>query len=579
VSVLGSRFDEALATELLTEPVTDEQWMVLDHFLARHPDGSRRFRTRLARDAAYEGLPFRRRVELHDRAATALQARVNADDDQSEALSLHCLAAQRYSDAFRFACAAGRRARALYANADAATFFSRARIAARRTTDVPAYDIAMALEELGDVHARLAELPAAIDAYRGARARAPAESTVLRPRAAFGVATALARAGKTAASARWLSIAARELMSTVEDATDTDAAALRGRIALERALLRSWQGRHRDAAAIAEQALIDAERFADAATIGRALQFLDFNDLVTGRAGDVRRAERALAIFEERADLGRQAAMWNQLGVRAYYAGDWNAAVEQYSRARELHTRIGDDWNATTNSANIAEILVDQGRLAEAEPLAAEALRVWRVSGTPWDTGFAAVLLARVYGRSGRPDEAMALLAEAADGYAESNDRMGAIDAQVQAIEVLILAGRTDAALARLDDTETALQQHLTATAAGPLGEARQAPDLERFRGYVTGQAGDDDAAASHLRASLRLARDQEAPLPIARTLDGLVWLAPQNDAALQERDEIFARLGVLWAPAAPRRTAAPAEVRLPLPRESVDVEVRVTHG
>ena len=575
VAVLGSRFDEPLVAEILDEPATSEQWAALHHFLARHADGSRRFRTRLARDAAYEGLPFRRRVELHDRAATALQKRVTDDDDQSEALSLHCFAAQRYPDAFRYSCEAGRRARALFANADAATFFIRARVAARRAPDLPAAEVAQALEELGDVHARLAELPAAIDAYRDARAHAPADTGVLRARAALGVALASARAGKTAAAARWLSLAARDLLPTQGGSVDQEVVSLHGRITLERAVLGSWQGKHRDAALLAEEALAHAEQHRNAEIVGRALQFLDYNDLVTGHAGDVGRAERALAIFQERGDLAREAAMWNQFGVHAYYAGDWNNAVERYARARELHSRIGDDWNATTNSANIAEILVDQGRLAEAEPLAAEALRVWRVSGTPWDVGFAAVLLARVLGRSGRPDEAMALLDEASTGYAESSDRTGTIDAQVQAAEVLVLAARTAAAATQLDEAESGLRQLLAGTSGGPLSEARQAPDLFRLRGYVAGQRGDDVAARAHLHDGLEVARKLGAPLPVASMLDALGWLDPQDASVAAERDQIFGRLGVVWSPTVPRRAAQPTEIALPQQR-SVDVEVRV---
>jgi tetratricopeptide (TPR) repeat protein len=359
---------------------------------------------------------------------------------------------------------------------------------------------------------------------------------------------------------------------------EAEVVSLHGRITLERAVLRSWQGKHRDAALLAEEALAYAEQHANAEIVGRALQFLDYNDLVTGRAGDVARAERALAIFQERGDLGREAAMWNQFGVHAYYAGDWNSAVERYGRARELHTRIGDDWNATTNSANIAEILVDQGRLAEAEPLAAEALRVWRVSGTPWDVGFAAVLLARVLGRTERPEEAMALLDEASTGYSDSNDRMGAIDAGIQAVEVLVLAGRTAAAAAHLDATESALRQLLAATSAGPLSEARQASDLFRLRGYVAGQQGDDAAAAAYLREGLDIARTQGAPLPVARLLDALAWLSPQDAGAVDERDAIFSRLGVAWSPAVPRGVVQPAELVLPQQR-SVDVEVRVARG
>ncbi|MCU1593961.1 MAG: tetratricopeptide repeat protein, partial [Frankiales bacterium] len=93
-SVLGVRFDELLLTTLLDEPVRADTWSALRRYVVDDGAGIRRFRTGLVRDAAYEGLPFRRRVELHALAATALETRVSAEDDLAEALSLHSLAAR-----------------------------------------------------------------------------------------------------------------------------------------------------------------------------------------------------------------------------------------------------------------------------------------------------------------------------------------------------------------------------------------------------------------------------------------------------------------------------------------------------
>jgi class 3 adenylate cyclase len=73
-AVLGHRVDDALLTSLLGESVTAESWSALNRYVAADAAGDRVFRTKLLRDAAYEGLPYRRRIELHGQAATAIGA-------------------------------------------------------------------------------------------------------------------------------------------------------------------------------------------------------------------------------------------------------------------------------------------------------------------------------------------------------------------------------------------------------------------------------------------------------------------------------------------------------------------------
>ena len=62
--------------------------------------------------------------------------------------------------------------------------------------------------------------------------------------------------------------------------------------------------------------------------------------------------------------------------------------MQLYDKGRQLRVRIGDEVDAATGTHNIAEVLSDQGRLDEAQPMFAEALRVWRSS--EYGTGVAA---------------------------------------------------------------------------------------------------------------------------------------------------------------------------------------------
>src|SRR5205823_13427624 len=66
-SVLGVAFDEALLEAALGDEVKPDEslWERLRGLIDREFDGELRFRNTLVHDAAYEGLPFRRRRELH----------------------------------------------------------------------------------------------------------------------------------------------------------------------------------------------------------------------------------------------------------------------------------------------------------------------------------------------------------------------------------------------------------------------------------------------------------------------------------------------------------------------------------
>ena len=80
-SVLGTSFSGALIADVLdgdpTAAADSEAWDRLGEFVERDPHiaGGFRFRHALIRDAAYEGLSFRRRRELHGRVADVLELR------------------------------------------------------------------------------------------------------------------------------------------------------------------------------------------------------------------------------------------------------------------------------------------------------------------------------------------------------------------------------------------------------------------------------------------------------------------------------------------------------------------------
>jgi len=563
-AVLGQRVDDELLTELMPDnPIDGDVWSGLGRFFGTDPSGTRAFRSKLLRDAAYEGLPYRRRMELHGRAATAIATRAGDDtSDVAESLSLHTLAAGRYDDAWRYSLLAGERARAVHAHTEALVFYGRARNAARRLDHLDADDLAALFESIGDAHARLAELPKALAAYQDARRHA--SDRLRRARVALSAGLAVERAGERNRAARWLGLAQRE----ADDPT------LAARIAVERAFLRYTTGHDADAAKLCRAAIAQAETVGADGVVGRALHLLDLVDLRAGRGSDEQRVRRALALFERCGDLPRQAGMWNHLGLAAYFRGDWDAAVAHYRQAQAVHERSGDEWSAAIASANIGEILVDQGRLDEAEPLVTAALRVWRVSGTPSDVGFGAALLGRLAGRRGRYADALALLGEAESAYAAKDERVELTDVELRRAEVLLLRGAAQQASGHVDRAQAHLFTALRlAGRAVPTTDASTWPPLPvsaalwRLRGCAAAQLGDAGSAAALLDDSIALARRAGSAHELALSLGARAWA--DGAAATGEAEPLRVQLGIVWTPTLPARATAVPEQRRPAVRTS----------
>ena len=580
VSVLGTRFDEESATALLDRTPTKDDWTSLEHFLALHADGTRRFRTGLAREAAYEGLPFRRRIELHGQAASRLEGLAASDgEDRAEALSLHCLAAQRYADAWRYSLLGGRRAQRVYANAEALTLLNRARDAARHLPEVPPLDLAELGEAIGDVSSRLGELTAAVSAYMTARARAPRSAPLVRARLAMHVGRCAEASGQMTRALQWLTKAHRDLQAVLdEDSGDQAAAALAGRIWVERAHLRFLNGRTAEAARLCELA-VDAAQVAGAdEVVGRALFLLDAVDMRRGRSGDEKRVLLALDMLERAGDLPAQANVWNHLGARAYFAGDWPRAIECYQKTRDIDDRCGNDWGAAIASGNIGEIYVDQGRLVEARPLLDAALRVWRAAGATSSVGFGAALLGRLHARSGSFPDAMALFQEALSAYAAKDEQFDIVQTELKIAEALLLQGGAAAALRQLDRADKRLRLAAAAAGLDPV-ESPESMAIARLRALAFGQQGDMEGCARALQQSAGLAAARGWTHELAVTLNDLVAAGMAEPDQQSAAGDLLSQLGVVWVPnllAHPAREQADlAAVMADLPRPRARSAVR----
>lgn len=538
-AVLGGRFDDELLASLLDrERASVASWLgSLDGFLVRSDDGRYAFRHALLREVAYGGLPFRRRRELHGRAGELVQhAAGDAVEEWSDLLSLHYSAAQRDAEAWRFSRMAGDRARRSSAPVEAETFYARA-VDAARGAGVAAPELADVYEAMGDVAELSGRYAVARDSYRAARALV-ADDALAVVALCEKEGKLRERQGRYSDALRWYTRAEKVLAAVP---VGDEAARAVARVALGRGATRLRQGRYRDCIPVLEAAVATASQVGDRRTLANAYYLLDWAYTDLGSEESARYRELALPIFEELGDLWRQANVYNNLGINAYYEGRWDVAVDYYRRSRELWQRSGDAVQLASADNNIAEVLSDQGRLEEAEPLFGEALAGWAAAPSPAGVGLATCNLGRLAVRAGRFEEGEALLTEARDGFRAIGAEAFLLDACARLAERLVLDGRGPEA-----EIEEVRRSALRAGGMPVLLSM-----LDRLEGWAAAQAGRRDEAMALLRSAVERGEAVGADYEVALAYEALAQMAGDEQAAA-EATARFTRLNVIRTPPVP---------------------------
>src|SRR5262249_30270132 len=141
-----------------------DTWERLNEFFDEEPDGYLRFRRSLLRDAAYEGLPYKLRRQLHGTVAAHIEEEMEQPEEAADILSLHYFAGSEYQPAWRYAAIAAKRAEASFAHLEAAQLYSRALDAGRHLAEIGHKDLAAVQEALGDAWMRAGDFGKASDA-------------------------------------------------------------------------------------------------------------------------------------------------------------------------------------------------------------------------------------------------------------------------------------------------------------------------------------------------------------------------------------------------------------------------------
>jgi tetratricopeptide (TPR) repeat protein len=463
------------------------------------PDGTQRmrFRNSLIRDAAYEGLAYRVRAQLHRAAGLTLEAISTDLDADAATLALHFWRAGDAERTWRYAQRAGDLARRAYANVDAAEMLERALEVSRRVPGVAEADRAELWATLGELRELAGVLEGSVDAFR--RAEALAADPVRRVEFLSRRARVHSRAGAPATSVRAIA-AGRRLLQSASDSESARRVAVR--LDYLMAVARLGQGKAADGRSWAVQATESARATGDSFTLIRALLAIDFADQHLGRSGGGEPTKEALQICIETHDRPQESVARANLGVLAAYAGRWDEAIEWLTTSSRVAIEAGNDYGAAETDLSYADILINQGRLDEAEPVLANAFRILRASGIDDHAAHAQMLQARILLARGLCERAEELAGGAVAEFREMDSPVDALEASLVQAEAMIDQGRPTDALALVEQAGASTHgEGVSLEARCQAVRARAMLVLARF-----------DEAEGAIARGLSAAADQELP-------------------------------------------------------------------
>ncbi|HWQ24769.1 MAG TPA: AAA family ATPase, partial [Gaiellaceae bacterium] len=389
------------------------------------------FRHVLIRDVAYESLPKGVRARKHVQVADWAKEQAGQRSDETAALlATHLCEALRYRDelgeredldlvgeAWRWSRAAGRRSLVLWEHRAAAHWFRLAadlgeragRPAEERAADLESYARAAEAVESYGVVAEASER--ALDLYLELGRDADAG------RVEAWLAHVAFQSGDEAGTVRW----AERALARLEPLGDGRDLAL--------ALVYLGWYRHRtghddEAEPLLARAVAVAERVGDPVVSGEAMLALG---MLTYKSGRTAEGMALLGSALEVARRGRDLpfllrALLVVSEAEQLVEGDYERAASLVREGADLAKRAGHVGQIAWMQGNLADYLVDMGKLGEAEPCAREGLEAARVTGEVARTGYSLLMLAWILTLRDRLDEAEALLTEAGPVLAQMRE-------------------------------------------------------------------------------------------------------------------------------------------------------------
>jgi class 3 adenylate cyclase/tetratricopeptide (TPR) repeat protein len=540
-AVLGAVVDTNLLADALDEEEVRQpaRWRPLEDFMVW--DGSvLRFRHAIHQHVAYEGLSYRRRREMHARAARAIRTRFeNQTDVVAGLLSTHYSRAAEHDAAWEFSVLAGHDARGKYANVEASEFFTRALDAARHLSFLDSDEVATVAESLGEVRTLASQYGEAREAYAIARrhlsSSAPKQADLLRK-----AGRVLEWEGRYSAALGYYSRALKML-----DEIGMGTSSTRAALFTAYGAARYRQGKLREASEWAYKGIAEAEKADDMSVL--AVSYRVF-ELCLEELGDPRRLEyrgRALTLFEQLNDQVGIAEELTNLGVFLVVDGKLAEAIPVIERSVQARQRAGDVVGEAGCINNLGEALLTQGRADEALGHLEHASRVAESTSNRVLIAVVRCSLGHARVMTGNPegltlmDDAIALADEIHAGFLANEFR-------VKKLQALVESGRNREAME--------LAPAVAELGDNQLVEPHYAASIPRLEAWLALRRGDDEVADAKILIALdRLGTLEAAELGmVLRTRAELSRRRGDQQAAIDDdarADEVFKRLGVVSTP------------------------------
>lgn len=538
-SVLGTSFPTVVLERLL-EPdgieIDAATRAELDRFLDADPSERWRFKHAVVHDVAYQGLPYRRRRELHGRAAEVVEHMSSADPSASaEFLAYHFSEAGRHEKAWEYGRVAADRAKSTYANTEAAAHYRRALDAVQHVAGVGADETSDVWRKLGEVHELSGQFESARESYgRALRANGTDPQRVVDLHILR--AGAWMNSGRLSQAKRDITLGRKSLIGS-DDRTRTR---LLSRLDAFEASVQASSGDPVAAAEAATRAVDRARTSGEEEALARAYGVLDWANFALGR-DEPRRGQDAIEIYQKLGFVERSVGLMNNLGVFEHLDGNWDEARTWYLKAVEAAERSGNVVEAARTRANIAEVLVGQRRFDEAMPFIAEAQRVYMASNVPDAIPFVRMVSARVALGRGDVDSAVDSLEQLFDEQMDHGDTSEDPEIVVYLAEALVAVGRPGDALDRLERFQNVAPDDAQEVAVG-ISRTRAAA----LRALARHADADEEASNA-----LAMARDEGDLLAEALLLEdgleerGRVGLEP-DPTQVARLSQLFDQLGVV---------------------------------
>ncbi|MGB7858883.1 MAG: adenylate/guanylate cyclase domain-containing protein, partial [Acidimicrobiia bacterium] len=538
LSVLGRSFRRVVANELLEpEGFALDKATVGDLSLFIIVDGEERLRFRHAvvHDVAYQSLSYRRRRVLHARAGEVIE-RLAGDDTEAvaEFLALHYFEAGEFEKAYRYSRLAGDKARAAYANTDAARHYKRALEAVRNIV----IDDETVITDLWIELAAVTELAGRMDESRRFLSRAWRSAAEDGSRRAE---ISLLRAGSWMETGR-MSEAKRSLTQgrrAVPSSSDGDRLRLLARLDAFEASVLAANNQPAEARDLAQRAASAAERVDEREALARSLVVLDWANFMMGISAE-KRSPEAIEIYRELAMHERSGAALINLGAISYMEGDWAGAIGWYQRAAEAAVSSGNVLDSALAKANLAELLISQRKLDEARRLIAEAHRVFTATESDTFMPLVQLLQARILLAADREDSAVDRLETLVRDQIPSAPTPWTAETVLALFEALLKAQRASEVLRRIDEFQTSYPDLADEVSLG----------LGRVRGRALAEQGQSKEGLAAFDDALAMARAQRSLFELALLLEAraelLVALGRTIDSrSATEATTLFEQLGI----------------------------------